>query len=75
MRFITYIGVTLVCFCVCSSVLAALIQVGPGKEFVSPSAAAEFAVDGDVVEIDAAGHYDGDVAVWRSMADLIFVCG
>lgn len=65
MRFITYICMTVVCFGVCSSALAALIQVGPGKEFVSPSAAAEFAVDGDVVEIDAAGHYDGDVAVWR----------
>ncbi|HEB93728.1 MAG TPA: right-handed parallel beta-helix repeat-containing protein [Gammaproteobacteria bacterium] len=65
MRFITYICMTVLCFCVCSSALAALIQVGPGKEFVSPSAAAEFAVDGDVVEIDAAGRYDGDVAVWR----------
>ncbi|MCF6210130.1 MAG: right-handed parallel beta-helix repeat-containing protein [Gammaproteobacteria bacterium] len=65
MRLIIYNCVALIGLCICSSSLAALIQVGPGKEFVSPSVAAEFAVDGDVVEIDATGHYDGDVAVWR----------
>ncbi len=64
MRFMIYIAAGSM-LCVCSSALAALLEVGPGKKFASPSAAAEFAVDGDVVEIDATGHYDGDVAVWR----------
>lgn len=37
------------------------LQVGPGKKFEKPSAAVKAAKDGDVIEIDAAGTYDGDV--------------
>jgi hypothetical protein len=43
---------------------ARVLQVGPGKPFATPSAAAEKARSGDTVEIDA-GVYAGDVAVWR----------
>ena len=38
------------------------LPVGPGKKFDKPSAAIAAAKDGDIVEIDAAGSYDGDVA-------------
>jgi len=37
------------------------LQVGPGKKFDKPSAAIAVAKDGDTIEIDAAGKYDGDV--------------
>ncbi len=60
MRF--FLGVA--CFLDLPVSWAGLLQVGPGKEFAVPSVAAEFARDGDIVEIDASGSYDGDVAVW-----------
>jgi hypothetical protein len=41
------------------------LRVGLGKEFLVPSIAADFAGDGDVVEIDQ-GTYDGDTAIWRA---------
>jgi hypothetical protein len=40
-----------------------VLRVGSGLEFVTISAAARAAKDGDVIEIEA-GHYRGDVAVW-----------
>jgi len=40
------------------------IMVGPGKDYLTPSAAAQIAVDGDLIQI-AAGVYSGDVVVWR----------
>lgn len=40
------------------------LKVGPGRQFVLPSVAAQFARDGDTIEIDA-GTYDRDVAVWK----------
>jgi hypothetical protein len=42
----------------------AALRVGAMRELKRPSAAAEIARDGDVVEIDP-GIYEGDVAVWR----------
>lgn len=45
-------------------VCAERLQVGPGRKYDRPSAVAEIARDGDVIEIDA-GEYAGDVAVWR----------
>ena len=42
----------------------AMLRVGATRELKSPSAAAQIARDGDVIEIDA-GAYDGDAAVWR----------
>jgi uncharacterized protein (TIGR03382 family) len=39
------------------------LQVGPDKQYATPSAAAAAASDGDVIEIDA-GEYAGDVATW-----------
>jgi len=36
-------------------------SVGPGKPYAKPCEAFAAAVDGDVIEIDAAGAYDGDV--------------
>ncbi|MGH8640150.1 MAG: right-handed parallel beta-helix repeat-containing protein [Burkholderiales bacterium] len=41
-----------------------VLRVGPERKLKRPSAAAEIARDGDVIEIDA-GLYEGDAAVWR----------
>lgn len=43
---------------------SAVLRVGAKRELKRPSAAAQIARDGDVIEIDA-GIYDGDAAVWR----------
>lgn len=43
---------------------ANVLQVGWGKKYLLPSIAAQFAQDGDTVEIDA-GTYEKDAAVWR----------
>ncbi len=40
-----------------------ILQVGPGKTYSVPSAAAAVAVNGDTIEIDA-GEYAGDVTAW-----------
>jgi len=42
----------------------AVLRVGAERKLKRPSAAAEIARDGDIIEIDA-GIYDGDAAVWR----------
>ena len=42
----------------------AVLRVGAKRELKRPSAAAQIARDGDVIEIDA-GIYVGDAAVWR----------
>ena len=44
---------------------ATTLQVGPGRTYPVPSAAAAVAADGDVIEIDA-GEYVGDVAFWTA---------
>ena len=41
-----------------------VLRVGPGMQYSKPSLAAQFARDGDTIEILAA-TYRGDVAVWR----------
>ena len=41
-----------------------VLRVGWGKQFLLPSIAAEFAKDGDTIEIDA-GVYDKDAATWK----------
>ena len=48
------------------------LWVGPGAEYLTPSAAAGAAQSGDMIEI-AAGMYRGDVAVWKQN-DLL-ICG
>jgi hypothetical protein len=45
---------------------ARTLRVGPGQEFAKPSQAIAAARDGDVIEIDSAGTYDGDVAQVRA---------
>lgn len=40
---------------------AATLNVGPGKSYAMPCAAFADALDGDVIEIDSAGNYDGNV--------------
>src|SRR5689334_2318055 len=45
----------------CPSFAGATLSVGPGKTFAKPCAAIAAAADGDTIEIDAAGNYDGDV--------------
>ena len=56
----------------CDTATGRLLQVGPGKVYAVPSAAAAIAESGDVIKIDA-GIYDGDVAVWR--ASNLTICG
>lgn len=46
------------------AVRPAVLHVGAKRELKRPSAAAQIARDGDVIEIDA-GIYEGDAAVWR----------
>ncbi|MFZ5928313.1 MAG: right-handed parallel beta-helix repeat-containing protein [Acidobacteriota bacterium] len=46
---------------------AAVRSVGPGQPYAKPCQAFAAAQDGDVIEIDAAGNYDGDVcAIYRN---------
>jgi Right handed beta helix region len=40
-----------------------VLHVGAGRKLTRPSAAAQVARDGDIVEIDA-GVYEGDAAIW-----------
>ncbi len=42
------------------------LQVGPGKAYDQPCAAITTAAEGDVIEIDATGSYDGDVCGWST---------
>jgi hypothetical protein len=42
------------------------LEVGPGRKFALPSEAIKAAKDGDTVEIDAAGKYDGDVCAVKA---------
>jgi hypothetical protein len=44
-----------------TSALAATLAVGPGKPFSTPCRAFAAAADNDIIEIDAAGSYVGDV--------------
>ena len=45
---------------------AATLQVGPGKPYATPCAAIAAAQPGDVIEVDAAGNYDGDTCAWST---------
>src|SRR5258705_5380279 len=53
--------VGLITFFFAASAGAETLTVGPGKMFPAPCAAIAAAHDGDLIEIDAAGTYDGDV--------------
>lgn len=56
----------------CDSAAGRVLDVGPGKSYATPSAAAAVAQSGDVVRI-AAGAYRGDVATWS--ASNLTICG
>jgi hypothetical protein len=58
-------GAALFAISLSAGVSAATLPVGPGKSFSSPCQAFAVAVDGDTVEIDGAGSYDGDVCPIR----------
>lgn len=45
---------------------AETLRVGPGERFGRPSAAFQSAREGDLIEIDVAGVYDGDVGTIRT---------
>ncbi|HEX7602995.1 MAG TPA: right-handed parallel beta-helix repeat-containing protein, partial [Polyangiaceae bacterium] len=49
-----------------SAALAATLTVGPGKTYAKPCAAIAVAKAGDVIEVDAAGSYDGDTCAWST---------
>lgn len=56
----------------CDTAVGRVLDVGPGKPYATPSAAARVAQAGDVVRI-AAGSYRGDVATWS--ASNLTLCG
>ncbi|MFT3735261.1 MAG: right-handed parallel beta-helix repeat-containing protein [Rhodocyclaceae bacterium] len=56
----------------CDSPAGRVLEVGPGKTYATPSAAAAVSLDGDTIRI-AAGNYTGDVVTW-SRANLK-ICG
>ena len=56
----------------CDTAAGRVLDVGPGKPYATPSAAAKAAQAGDVVRI-AAGSYRGDVATWS--ASNLTLCG
>jgi hypothetical protein len=67
MRLPSSISLAVVVLVVSPVVRAAVRSVGPSGAYPKPCAAFAAAADGDVVEIDAAGKYDGDVcAIARS---------
>ncbi len=43
-----------------------VLRVGPGKKYAKPSLAIKAAQDGDTIEIDCEGKYDGDVTYVRA---------
>lgn len=45
---------------------AAVLRVGPVQAFTRPCQAIAVASEGDTIEIDAAGEYDGDVCGWKT---------
>ncbi|MGE0098159.1 MAG: right-handed parallel beta-helix repeat-containing protein [Hydrogenophaga sp.] len=56
----------------CDTATGRVLEVGPGKPYAAPSAAAAVAQSGDVIKI-AAGDYRGDVASWN--ASNLTICG
>ncbi len=55
------LGSLLVAVALAAPAHADTLSVGAGKAYAKPCAAVAAAHDGDVIEIDAAGNYDGDV--------------
>ncbi|WP_332751631.1 right-handed parallel beta-helix repeat-containing protein [Hydrogenophaga sp.] len=56
----------------CDAATGRVLEVGPGKAYSVPSAAANAAQSGDVIKI-AAGDYRGDVATWSD--NNLTICG
>jgi hypothetical protein len=56
----------------CDAPVARVLQVGPGRTYATPSAAASVALNGDIVKIDA-GIYLNEVATWS--ANNLTLCG
>lgn len=56
----------------CDHATGRVLDVGPGKAYAKPSAAAAAAQPGDVIRI-AKGDYHGDVATWND--DDLTICG
>lgn len=56
----------------CDKATGPVREVGPGKQYARPSAAAAIARSGDVIKIQA-GDYRGDVATWY--ASNLTICG
>ena len=46
-------------------------NVGPGQSYATPCAAIAAASDGDTIQIDAAGSYNGDVCAWTKNALIL----
>ncbi|MHB1844789.1 MAG: right-handed parallel beta-helix repeat-containing protein [Deltaproteobacteria bacterium] len=45
---------------------ASTLEVGPGQPYAKPCDAIAAAQPGDVIEVDAAGSYDGDTCAWTT---------
>ena len=50
----------------CGVLSASTLSVGPNGQYATPCAASKVATDGDVIEIDASGSYNGDVCRWEA---------
>ncbi len=61
MKHLRTIGFGLSVLFASASAAAVTRSVGPGKQYATPCAAVAAASDGDVIEIEATGNYDGDV--------------
>jgi hypothetical protein len=57
---------------VCDEASGRVLNVGAGKTYATPSAAAAVAQDGDIVKVSA-GDYSGDYATWN--ANNLTICG
>ena len=49
-----------------ASLPGATLTVGPGQAYQKPCQAIAVATEGDIIEIDASGNYDGDVCAWST---------
>ena len=56
----------------CDKATGPVREVGPGRQYAKPSAAAAIARSGDVIKIQA-GDYRGDVATWK--VGNLTICG
>ncbi|HEV8247117.1 MAG TPA: MYXO-CTERM sorting domain-containing protein [Polyangiaceae bacterium] len=74
--FISCLAVAAAALSASGAAAAGTLTVGPGMQYAAPCAAFAAATDGDTIEIDAAGNYDGDVcAIAKNNLTIVGVNG